>query len=182
MAMITCQTGITKQSVKALARYSVKERQGKSKKRLLIVAFGVFLLVLGIINAYGLWMKYRGAEPAVMILLRASLLLLLGVLMVLMGVNGPERRAYLKLKDYFSETKVTAIDYQISDEGIRLTISGEGLFYSWASMERIRFDRRYFYITSGGRHSILEKCSMDAAQTAFFERLIEKNHVPFGEA
>lgn len=179
--MIKNKTDITNQSVKALARYYVKEQHAKSKKRMLIAAFGVFLFVMSMINAYGLWMKYHESMPAAMILLRSSILLVLSIFMILTGVDGPERNMYLKLKDYFSEIKAKTIDYQISDDGIHLIINGTDLFYEWDCIEHIKFDSKFFYFTSGGKHSIINRKSLDEDDTALFERLIKQNHISYRE-
>ena len=148
---------------------------------MLIAAFGVFLFAMSMINAYGLWMKYHGTMPAAMILLRASILLLLSVFTVLAGIDGPERKIYLKLKDYFSAMKVKTIDYQITDDGIHLMIGDADLFYQWSRIEYIKFDRKFFYFTSGGRHSIIDKKSLNGDDTASFERLMKQNHIPYME-
>ena len=182
--MINSQTSITKQSIKALAKYHVKEQNSKSyklKKRLLISVFGVFIFVMSLLNAYGLWMKYHESVPTIQILFRSSILLLLSFFMILTGVNGPERGMYLKLKDYFSETKAKTIDYQVSDDGIHLIMNGTDIFYNWDSIEYIKFDHRFFYFTSGGKHGIMDKNSIDEEDTVSFERMIKRNHIPYVE-
>ena len=188
--MVKCSTVLTNKSIKALAKYHTKKQQAnipvtvKSRiKQILLFVVCLFIFVMGILNTYGLWIKYHETESILFIISKSSLLLVSGLVLLCASVQGTKtRKLYLELKNYFSETKTKHIDYVISKNGIQMIINNESTLYRWNSIEYIEADKQFFYFTCEGKHSIIEKKCLSPEDISALEQFIQQNQIVYQEA
>lgn len=170
--MVKCRTTLDKETIKALARYHFIQKNDVKKKRVLTSVFGILLLALSIINAYGYWIKYYGTESIFSILLRSSVLFLLSFIILFTGLKGSEKNLYRELKQYFKQTQTESIDYIISEAGLQMSINENVTLYEWASIERMQSDDKFYYFSSQNKHSIISKKDLAAEDLATIDNLM----------
>lgn len=171
--LITCKTTLDNHSIKALARYHFSHKKDVKRKRIITFSFGIILLLLSIINAYGYWLKYYGTESVLTILLRSSVLFLLSFIILYTGLKGSEHNLYRELKQYFAKTKTNHIDYTITEEGINIIINDTCTLCKWESINQIESDADYYYFSSNGKHSIISKKNIPNKTLLMIDTLIK---------
>lgn len=154
--MIRCRTKINNHMIKALAKYHVKHKKNAKRNRLIAISWSVILLLISLINAYGFWMKYYGTEPVFIILIKSSIFVILSIFILYMSIDG-SININRELKKYFSKTNTSYIDYIIDENSIQLIINGKSSLYQWNQIDNFEYDDTYYYFSSNGRHSIIEK-------------------------
>lgn len=170
--LVTCRTTLDNNSIKALAKYHFAHKKDVKRKRIITFSFGLLLLVLSIINAYGYWLKYYGTESILFILLKSSVLFLLSFIILYTGIKGSEHNLYRELKQYFKKTKTTYIDYSITEEGINMSINDTHSLCKWESISRIESDADYYYFSNDGKHSIISKKNIPEKTLLMIDTLI----------
>mgnify|MGYP003294077189 CR=1 FL=1 len=172
--MIVCSTDLSKKNIKALAKYHTSKTKTRSKKRVLTAVFGIFVFVVSLINAYGIWLKYSETESVIYILSKSSLLFILSLIIIHTSIWGAARKLYLDLNKYFTGFQASSIDYVITDEGIKMTITKNTTFYEWSVIDNIEADNNYYFFTCNGKHSIIDKNSLTSNDILMFEDLIKR--------
>ena len=179
MNAIECRTLLTSKNVRALAKYHTKNKKDNKRKSRFIFLLGVFLLIVSIINSYGLWMKYLEIKSISYIILKSSVLYILSFVILHTSIWGSTQKLYIELNNYFSRQKAKFIDYTISEEGITLTLVNNSTLYNWNSISMIESDNNYYYFTCDGKCSIIDKKDMSSVSLQAFELLISKNNISF---
>lgn len=171
--VVKCRTILDNDSIKKLARYHFVHKKDVKKKRILTLSFGIILLMLSIINAYGYWLKYYGTESLLFILLRASVLFILSFIILYTGLKGSEHNLYHELKQYFKKTETTHIDYMISESGIKMNINEHTSSYTWKDIDHIESDDRFYYFSSDGKHSLIAKNNLSPNELSMIDTWIQ---------
>lgn len=174
--MITCRTTINNNSIKALANYHFSQKKEKKSKRIATFVFGLFLLLLSTINAYGCWLKYHETESFLTIVLKSSVLFLFSFIILYTGIKGSEHNLYRELKQYFKKTNTKYIDYKLSDDGIHIIINDNLTLCNWESISRIESDENYYFFSSDEKHSIISKKEIPEKTLLMIDTLI-KDHI-----
>ena len=178
MNALVCRTLLTRKTVRALAKYHTKNNNNK-RKSIFIFLLGIFLLIVSMINSYGLWMKYHELKSISYIILKSSVLYMLSFVILHTSIWGSTQKLYIELNNYFSRQKAKYIDYTISEEGITLTLTNNSTLYNWSSISLIEFDNNYYYFTCDGKCSIIDKKDMNSFSLQAFESLISENNISF---
>ena len=171
--MILCKTQIDKKSIKALAKYHLSRQRVSKTKLLFTYVLTFFLILLSTLNAYGIWKKYCLTESVFTILLKSSILFIFSAIIILTSIKGPEHNLYLELKQYFTKTNTTCLDYTISVDGIQLKTNAQTTTYRWESIEQIHADKNYYYFTSEGKHSLIDKNSISPEDRTILENMMK---------
>ena len=179
--MIECRTFLTNKNIRALAKYHTKKIKKQKWKSILIFLLGLFLLVISIVNSYGLWMKYHEIKPYIYIIAKSSVLYILSFVILHTSIWGATQKLYVELNSYFTKLMAEFIDYTISDKGISLTITQSTTFHDWNSITLIESDDSFYYFTCHGKHSIIDKKGMSPAIQNTFEQMISEKNVHFNK-
>lgn len=177
--MIECRTFLTNRNIKALAKYYSKKIKKNKWKSILIFLLGIFLLVVSIVNSYGLWMKYHEIKSVFYIILKSSVLYILSFIILHTSIWGTTQKLYVELNSYFAKLMAEFIDYTISDKGISLTITKNTTLHEWDSITLIESDRNYYYFTCNEKCSIIDKKDMNLNIQNVFESMILEKSIPF---
>lgn len=173
--MIECRTFLTNKNIRALAKYHTKKAPKNKRKSILIFLLGIFLLVISIVNSYGLWLKYHEIKPYIYIIIKSSVLYMLSFVILYTSIWGTTQKLYVELNNYFEKLGAEFIDYTISDNGINLIITKNSTLYDWKSITLIESDDNFYYFTCHGKHSIIDKKNMNSdVQNIFQQMILEK--------
>lgn len=172
--MIRCRTNITDNMIKSLAKYHTKHKKNAKRNRLIAITWGIFLLLISLINAYGCWLKYYGTEPIFTIIIKSSIFVILSAFILYMSIDG-SINITRELKRYFTQTNTTFIDYIIDENGIKLIINGSPSLYEWDIIDTFESDDSYYYFSSNGKHSIIEKQTISPGNRAQLEQFFQEN-------
>lgn len=173
--LITCRTTIDNNSIKALANYHFAHKKNEKRKRIVTFAFGIFLLLLSSINAYGCWLKYHETESFLTIVLKSSVLFLFSFIILYTGIKGSEHNLYRELKQYFKKTNTKYIDYTLADDGIHIIINDNRTLCNWESINRFESDENYYYFSCDEKHSIISKKNIPEKTLFMIDTLIKDN-------
>lgn len=171
--LIKCKTILDNTTIKALARYHFVHKKDVKKKRILTLSFGIILLILSIINAYGYWLKYYGTASVLIILLKSSVLFLFSFIILYTGIKGSEHNLYRELKQYFQKTETRYIDYIISETGIQMNINDHSTTYTWKNINHMESDEQFYYFSSDGKHSLIAKNDLSQKEISTIDSLIQ---------
>lgn len=155
--MIKCRTQIDKPTIKALAKYHMSRQKMSNRKRIFLTCLGAFLLIISLINAYGIWMKYHETESILIILLKSSVLFLMSCMILVSNLKSTEQNLYRELKSYFKKTGTKYIDYMIFDHGIQMQSLDKVTMYEWDKIDHVESDLNYIYFSCDDKHSIISK-------------------------
>lgn len=177
--MIRCRTNITDDMIKALSKYHTNHKKNNKRNRIITIAWSIFLLLISLINAYGSWLKYHDNEPLVFILIRSSPFVIISLFVLYMSFNN-HLKINRELKRYFIQTNTKFIDYIIDENKIQLIINNNSSTYDWNVIDNIESDDTFYYFSSNGKHSIIEKKSISPDNILRLEKLFnEKIHKQF---
>ena len=177
--MTKYKTELSKKTIKALAKYHVQNSGQIKKKQVWGYVGAILVLCYSLVNAYGLYLKYEGAP---IFLLKSSVYLFITFLLFFTTAKGSQRNLERELKQYFSQTKTTYLEYTISKEGIQMIATGHTTMYEWAEIERIKSDNTYYYFTSRGKHSIIAKELISGKDRKLMEDMMESINKDYLEA
>ena len=172
--MIRCRTQLNEDAIKALTGYHIENNKKITRSKRVSFLFGLILLIISCINAYGTWMKYYGSESISIVFIKSFLFVFLSLFILFTAVRGRERNLSRDLKKYFSQTDTTYIDYIISEEGIKLIVNDKGTMFEWNVIDHMESDDRYYYFSSKGRHSIIAKEPVSSKNLEIIDRLINR--------
>ena len=179
MNTIECRTILTRKNIRSLAKYHTNKQKKNKWKSIFIFFLGIFLLIVSMINSYGLWMKYHEIKSISYVILKSSVLYILSFIILHTSIWGTTQKLYIELNNYFSRQNAKFIDYTISEEGIILTLTESSTLYDWNSISLIESDSNYYYFTCNGKCSIIDKKDITVSSQQAFELLISENNIPF---
>ena len=179
MNTIECRTILTRKNIRSLAKYHTNKQKKNKWKSIFIFFLGIFLLIVSMINSYGLWMKYHEIKSISYVILKSSVLYILSFIILHTSIWGTTQKLYIELNNYFSRQNAKFIDYTISEEGIILTLTGTSTVYDWNSISLIESDSNYYYITCNDKCSIIDKKDMSSVSQQTFESIIFENNILF---
>lgn len=172
--MIRCRTRVNINMIKALAKYHIKHKKNAKRNRLIAISWSVILLLISLINAYGVWIKYYDTEPILIILIKSSIFVILSIFILYMSIDG-SININRELKKYFTKTNTNYIDYIIDENSIQLIINGNSSSYHWNQIDNFECDDIYYYFSSNGRHSIIEKEPISLSNRERLEKFFQNN-------
>ena len=177
--MIECRTHLTKRNIRALAKYHTKNLSKNKWKSILIFSLGIILLIVSMVNSYGLWMKYHETKSIFYITLKSSILYMLSFVILHTSIWGTTQKLYIELSSYFTKQNADFIDYRISDKGIILTLTTNSTLHEWNTIHLIEADSNYYYFTCNGKCSIIDKRNMNSDIQKMFESMIFEKGIRF---
>lgn len=172
--MIRCRTNITDNLIKSLAKYHTKNKKNARRNKILAIIWALILLTISLINAYGYWKHYDGHESVFSVIIKSSIFVIISIFILYMSIDG-SHNIYRKLKQFFTQTNTTFLDYIITEEGLQLIMNGKSSMYHWAQIDNFEYDETYYYFSSNGRHSIIEKEPISPGNRERLENLFENN-------
>lgn len=171
--MIRCRTNINTGMIKALAKYHTKNKKNAKRNKFLTVTWGLILLIISLINAYGHWLKYDGTKPVFNLIIKSSVFIIISIFILCMSIDGSITITH-KLKQYFTQTNTTFIDYMIDDKGIRLILNGKSSVYNWNVIDQVDSDEHYYYFGSNRKYSVIEKSSISPENRVKLEKMFHE--------
>lgn len=172
--MIQCRTIINNKVIKSLANYHSIIQKSSKKKQISLFILGIIFLIFSTINAFGLWQKYYGSESIPVIIIRSSIFILLSVFIIYSSIKGSTYKLSHELKQYFKKNGIDYIDYIINNDGIKMIINNNITTYKWNVIEHIKSDDNFYYFSSNGKHSIIDKKTISPENISLFENLIKE--------
>ena len=169
--LIRCKTTLDNDTIMALSKYHHAHKKDVKRKKIFTIILAIFLLIISSINAYGIWMKYVGTLSTALILLRASVFVILSLIILLNVTKGSIHNTYKELKKYFKKTNVEHIDYIITDEGIQMKINDNTTSHKWEDVDYSESDDHYIYFSSNGKHTLIAKAPMAKENAAKLEEM-----------
>lgn len=170
--MIRCRTAIDNNMIKALTNYHTTTKKTGNVKQIALFILGIIFLIFSIINAYGLWQKYYGSESILLIIMRASIFIILSLFIIYSGFKGSTHKLYRELQQYFKKSGAKYIDYIIDNNGIKMKINDSVTLYEWNVIDHIESDDNFYYFSSNGKHSIIDKNPISPENISLLENLI----------
>ncbi|MBR5468394.1 MAG: YcxB family protein [Firmicutes bacterium] len=171
--MINCRTTINKKLIKSLTKYHMSFQKKSASKKLFTLILCIIVTTLASLNTYGYFLKYMETESFLKIILRSSVFIIFGSILLYTNIKGAEIKLYRKLAEYFKAAEIEYMDYTISERGINLSIKNKLTPYPWSTIEKIKTDNSFIYFTSEGKHSIISKKEMSAEDLASVENIIK---------